>query len=288
LNERGFPDQCTEVLKLIGARFADHDELGDAAKDLIEQTAFREKVIAAINGGNSEIRTLFLAIQDLLKDKENLNAETLDNTLNAGQVLEYNGHFDQARLVFQAIKEAFKQCDDKNHAKQAKLLVEFAEKRLGVIGEEITIEGVHVDGTRFNWEKYKGKVVLVDFWASTSSPWLAELPNLKAAYDRFREDGFEIVGVNVDRVRKNAFNYLRGERLPWPIVMDEIAAGIDANPNTIRYGVRAVPFVMLVGRDGRVVYIHVRGTQLWQRVEDLLAGANSKNATGQTESAVRK
>lgn len=287
LNERGFQNECTDVLKLLGSRFADHDALGDEAKELSEKTAFREKVIAAMGGDKTNIEALFHAIQDLLADQEKLDAETLDNTLNAGQVLEYNGHFEDARAVFEAIRSAYEKCENKSHAQQAKLLVEFAEKRLGVIGKEIMIEGVHVDGTAFHWQKYRGKVVLVDFWASTSSPWLAELPSIKSTYDRFHDDGFEVVGVNVDRVQDNAFNYLRTARLPWPIVIDEVASGIDSNPNAIRYGVRAVPFLMLVDRDGKVADIHVRGVKLSDRVEELLNAPSTENARQETESVTR-
>ena len=278
LNDRGFTDKATQVLKLIGNQFKDNKEVGEEAQDLLQQTEFREKVVAAMRGGKEEILTLFYAIRDKFKDKKNLNVQTLDNTLNAAQVLEFNGHLREASMVFDAIKRAFRKAEDKNLARQAELSVAFAEKRLGVVGKPIEIEGKHLDGQVFNWEKYKGKVVLVDFWASTSSPWLADLPNLKATHDRFHDDGFEIVGVNVDRVRENAFDYLRTDRLPWTTVIDDIAPGLEANPNAVRYGVQAVPFVMLVGRDGKVAEIHVRGPKLSKKVEELISQPASKNA----------
>ena len=284
LNDRGFTDKATEVLNLVGETFADHEKLGKEAKDLLAKTAFREKVIAAMDGGKPEIRTLFIAIRDMLKDDENLDIVTLDNTLNAGQVLEFNGHFEEAGMVFQAIKKAYAKSDNAELAKQAEISVNFAEKRLGIVGKEVDIEGVQMDGTSFNWEKYKGKVVLVDFWASTSSPWQSALPSVKAAYDRHHEEGFEVVGINVDRNRQNAYDYLRGDRLPWTTIMDEVAPGLEANPNAIRYGVRAVPFVMLIGRDGKVADIHVRGQELSQRVTELLEMPSSKNAKKATAS----
>ncbi len=278
LNERGFANDATNVLKQIGDRFKDHKDVGDEARDLIEKTAFREKVIGAMGGDKKAVRTLFLAIRDLLIDKENLNVETLDNTLNAGQVLEFNGHLEEAGKVFDAIKKAYRGHKDEQLSKQAELSVQFAQKRLGVIGKQIDIEGIHIDGKPFNWKKYDGKVVLVDFWASTSAPWLNDLPNLKSNYDRFHDEGFEIVGINVDYNRDNAYDYLQNARLPWPTIIDEISPGLDANPNAIRYGIQAVPFVMLVGRDGKVVDIHVRGPQLSDRIQNLLDMPTSKNA----------
>jgi len=286
MNDRGYPSQATSALKMIGERFRDHEELGKEATDLLEKTAFREKVIAAMNGGRPEIKDLFVSIAELLKNKDKLNVETLDNTLNAAQVLEFNGHFEEARRVFAAIKKAYKTSDDEKLAQQAELSVQFAEKRLGMVGEEVNLEGNYIDGTDFNWSKFKGKVVLVDFWASTSAPWISSLPSLKSAYDRFHTDGFEVIGVNVDHDRQRAYEYIRGERLPWPTIIDEVSNGLDGNPNAIRYGIQAVPFVMLVGRDGKVVDIHLRGPELTKRIETLLSEPSSQNA--RKDRAVRK
>ena len=278
LNSRGYRDDATKALKSIGNRFKDDEKLGQEAQDLLEKTAFREQVIAAMSGQRSAVKELFISIRDLLQDREKLNLETLDNTLNAAQVLEFNGHFEEARRVFAAIKKAFASAEDQQLAQQAKMSVEFAEKRLAVVGQQVNIEGVHIDGSDFHWSELKGKVVLVDFWATTSAPWLESLPGLKAAYDRFHKEGFEVVGINVDRDRQAVYDYIRHDRLPWPTIIDDVAAGLDGNPNALRYGIRAVPFVMLVGRDGKVTDIHLRGHQLAQRIEELLAEPSSQSA----------
>ena len=278
MNDRGYPAQATEALKKIGNRFLDDDKLGKEAKELLEKTEFREQVIAAMNGGLPEIKTLFTSIRGMLQDKSKLNVETLDNTLNAAQVLEFNGHFGEARRVFIAVRKAFGASEDEKLAKQAKIAVDFAERRLGMVGKDLELEGDYIDGTDFSWNKYKGKVVLVDFWASTSAAWQDSLPNIKTAYDRFHKDGFEVIGINVDHDRQRAYEYIRGERLPWPTIVDDIANGLDGNPNAIRYGIRAVPFVMLVGRDGKVANIHIRGPELSKRIEELLSEPTSQNA----------
>ena len=95
-----------------------------------------------------------------------------------------------------------------------------------------------------------------------------------------------MLGINVDRDRQRAYEYIRGERLPWPTIVDEVSNGLDGNPNAIRYGIRAVPFVMLVGRDGKVVDIHVRGPELTKRIEELLSEPTSQNA--RKDRSVRK
>lgn len=279
LDESGYAGEATKVLRLVGNHFAKSSDakLAQEAKELLEKTAFREKVILALNGGKQEVRTLFLGIRDLLQDKDQLSVETLDTTLNAGQMLEYSGKFEDAKLVFAAIKNAFVKADPKL-AEQASRSVQNAEKRLGVIGRAIDIQGVHMDGTPFNWGKLQGKVILVDFWASWSAPWRDELQNIKAAYDRFHDDGFEVVGVNLDETKDDVYDYLGQKHLPWPTVIDETVGGLFGNPNAIRYGVEAVPFVMLVGRDGKVANIHVHGAALSKQVEQLVRMPSSQNA----------
>lgn len=286
----GMTEEATNVLKTIGKRFADSDdaELAKEAKVLLEKTDFRVKVLAALQGDSQKVRALFFGIREMLSDKDKLGVETLDTVMNAGQMLEYSGKFDEAKLVFKAVKAAFAKASDKDLAKQATVSVEKAQKRLGVIGEEIDIEGVHVDGTPFSWSKHKGKVVLVDFWATWSLPWRNELPNIKAAYDRFHDEGFEVVGVNLDNEQNEVYSYLREQRLPWPLIIDETSAGLYGNANAIRYGVEAVPFVMLVGRDGKVADIHVRGSDLSQRVEELLNRPSSKNASDLKDAKTRR
>ena len=116
-----------------------------------------------------------------------------------------------------------------------------AFRRLDLIGKPITLEGQSLDGTPFDWKKYQGKVVLIDFWTTYSPPWLAEVPNLLNSYDRFHDEGFEIVGVNLDDDQRRVYEFLRTQKLPWKTVIDATAGGF-GNPNAVRYGVEAVPF----------------------------------------------
>ncbi len=96
----------------------------------------------------------------------------------------------------------------------------------------------------------RGKVVLVDFWASWCAPCRQELPVLERLYARYRDRGFVVVGVNVDRERANMAEFVRRFRLTFPVVHDGEHRVAD------RYGPRTMPSSYLVDRGGVVRYVH--------------------------------
>jgi peroxiredoxin len=96
----------------------------------------------------------------------------------------------------------------------------------------------------------RGKVVLVDFWASWCAPCRQELPVLERLYKRYRDQGLVIVGVNVDRERSNMDAFVRRFHLTFPVVHDAAHRVAD------RYGPRTMPSSYLVDRGGVVRYVH--------------------------------
>ncbi len=111
----------------------------------------------------------------------------------------------------------------------------------------------------------------MDFWATWCSPCIAEIPNVLENYERFHEAGFEVVGVNMDDDPADARNFLEERKLPWVTVIseDDEARGFQ-DPNCAKYGVSAIPFLVLVGRDGKVDSLHLRGPLLEKRLAELL------------------
>jgi thiol-disulfide isomerase/thioredoxin len=154
-----------------------------------------------------------------------------------------------------------------------------AARRLNLIGNSMKMEGQTTDGKSLDWPKYKGKVVLVDFWATWCRPCLAEMPNLKKVYREYHDRGFDIVGVSVDDDDQALTHYLDEANIPWAIVHDKNHHAEESHPLSEYYGVTRFPTMMLVGKDGKVIAFDTYGEELWAQLAKLI-GPPSKAAGG--------
>ena len=77
------------------------------------------------------------------------------------------------------------------------------------------ITGTLLDGEPVDWESYRGKVVLVDFWATWCGPCRAEIPNVLEMYEAYHDKGFDVLGVSLDATPEAAEKYVAENKLPW-------------------------------------------------------------------------
>jgi len=133
-------------------------------------------------------------------------------------------------------------------------------RRFDLPGNKMDVMGTTLKGEKFDWAKYRGKVVLVDFWATWCGPCREELPNVKAAYEKYHSQGFEVVGISLDDDRDTLLSFLEAEQIPWTNLFSEPINGEPVEPPTAKYyGVTGIPTAILVDREGMVVSLMARG-----------------------------
>lgn len=180
----------------------------------------------------------------------------------------------QARALWDRIKNRFVDASSTSHEEAADL-VRRANLRLGMLGHELTLAGPLARGGQLEWASYRGKVVLVDFWATWCRPCLAEMPHLKKLYDKYHARGFEIVGISLDSDRENetaadTVRLLLDDRdYRWKsVVFSDLNEQGMENPLAKKYGIGGIPRGVLVGRDGRVISINAVGSRLDKLLAD--------------------
>jgi thiol-disulfide isomerase/thioredoxin len=176
---------------------------------------------------------------------------------------ESNGEL--AREACQGFGKVFEGANNKQLHVVAKILDQQVLKNLDKIGKEIEITGKTTDGKEFNLKDLKGKVVLVDFWATWCGPCVAEIPNIIEAHKKYHRKGFEVIGVSLDRSDDAIVKFVESRKLPWQSINVE-----DSKKLATKYGVDSIPHPILVDREGRIASMRARGPLLQQSLERLL------------------
>jgi peroxiredoxin len=139
-----------------------------------------------------------------------------------------------------------------------------------VVGQPFpSLSGTTVDGKAISLAACKGKVVLVDFWATWCGPCVRELPNVKAAYEKYHAKGFDVVAVSLDENKAKLTEFIAAKKIPWPQIFD--GKGWE-NAVAKQFKVQSIPAAFLIDREGRLVAKSVRGPAL----EEALAKAIAK------------
>jgi thiol-disulfide isomerase/thioredoxin len=126
--------------------------------------------------------------------------------------------------------------------------------------------GMTPDSSTFALSKLRGKVVLVDFWASWCGPCRRENPNVVANYKKYKDKGFEILGVSLDRDINAWRKAIKDDGLPWFHISD--LKGWQS-AHAALYSVSSIPQTVLVDKEGKIIVRNIRGEQLGAKLEEL-------------------
>jgi peroxiredoxin len=124
-----------------------------------------------------------------------------------------------------------------------------------------------LDGQPLSLAAYRGKIVLIDFWATWCGPCVAELPNVLAAYEKYHGRGFEIVGISLDQDKAALTSFIKEHQMTWAQYFDGLGW---KNKLGQEYGINAIPATFLVDGEGKIVARNLRGDALAKKLAELL------------------
>ncbi|MFO0954812.1 MAG: TlpA disulfide reductase family protein [Isosphaeraceae bacterium] len=173
------------------------------------------------------------------------------------------GEYAVARQAYQALLDRFGENPDLRQKVKGDLA------RLDLVGKPAPdFTAADVDGKPVRLDQFRGKYLLIDFWATWCAPCVAELPRVQAAYQKYHAKGLEVLAVSLDDTKSAATDYVKARKIPWRQVHNA-SAGFDL---VEAFGVHSIPATFLVDPKGNVVRLELRGTALDAALAQLLGG----------------
>jgi len=126
-----------------------------------------------------------------------------------------------------------------------------------------------MDGKDLRIADYRGKILLVDFWAEWCGPCRKEAPSLVKAYQKYHDKGFEVIGISFDKSKEKMLAFTKDQKMPWRQYFDGL--GWDNKVGKV-YGIGAIPAMYLLDKEGKVITNDARGSRLHEILEEQLGG----------------
>lgn len=249
------------------------DETNNTKNSYLQKSDFADERFARGEFLSRKINTYFLQLSQL-------NAQNYQMEMNS--LLSYSTSNTLSRQVVYEIviptAASFSMETSKQYAKnyvnefpESKYAKEWLAKFPVNIGDQFKeIELLGPDRkTTYKLSDLKGKVILLDFWASWCGPCIAEMPNVVNAYKKYHEQGFEVYSVSLDGNVNSWKGAIQRFNMVWPYHVSSLQKW--RCPSAQGYGVTGIPFTMLINKDGEIIAKGLRGQALHQKLEEIFS-----------------
>ncbi len=191
--------------------------------------------------------------------------ENKDNTLGAFafSMIYYNMSFDELKAICESGAPFLKHPLSQQGIQQLEAL---KLRQPGTMFKDITEADTLGVNHKLSEFVGKGNYVLVDFWASWCGPCMAEMPNVKANYDKYKSKGFNVVGLSFDRNADAWKRAIRSKELNW-IHLSDLKFWQTIASET--YGIRSIPASILCDPEGKIIAVDLRGNALGEKLKEI-------------------
>ncbi len=192
--------------------------------------------------------------------------DTAEAMLQLAIAQEFAGQEEDAKKWYTKIVENFASSQVPAAAQAAKKATG-AKARLESIGKVIQMTGKSIDGKTVSLGQNRGKVIVLQYWATWSQPCVNDLALLRELYAKYGKEGLVIIGISLDNRKEDLTEFLKANKIPWPQLYEP--GGLDSSlANAL--GVLTLPSMLLIDKQGKVVNRNVHAGELDKEVGALL------------------
>ena len=226
--------EALEEQRLKDPSLSDDERIGLRVEQI--QRLLSSATDATITNALAKVETAMRKLQADFPERTDL----VGMTTSLADIWFKHGDFQKSRTLAEEVLKSKAEEDSKESA--AMLL-----KQLNHVGKPLELKFAALDGRELDLKKLRGKVVLIDFWATWCAPCMRELPNVKAVYEKLHDKGFEVLGLSYDEDKAALQQVVSTEAIPWPQAFDEAEPG---KKFAEQFGVTALPTMWLVDKNG--------------------------------------